>query len=250
MKLAASLCFIACAGVCSAEAPGDPLAAGFAEPPAEARPLVFWQWVNGNVTQEGIRLDLEWMQRIGLGGALMFDIGFSRPPVPQYVEHRIAFGTPEWQQAVRLAAAESRRLQLEFGAQSGGGWSVSGGPMVQPEQAMKKLVWSETIVTSTTPLLRPPAPPSNNGPYQDTPIDDQYREPTRSGDIAVIAYRLPDVEQSEAPRPVLSGVADVALLEDPKECHQVQCPAFSAAGSTSRILGPIASRNTCSLSTS
>ena len=214
MKTAAALCIFACASVCTAETAPDPLAKGFAQPPAEARPLVFWQWVNGNVTQEGIRLDLEWMQRIGLGGALMFDIGFSRPPVPQYVEHRIGFGTPEWRQAVRLAAAEARRLKLEFGAQSSGGWSVSGGSMVSPEQAMKKLVWSETIVTSTTPPLRLPAPPSNNGPYQDTPIDEQYREPTGSGDVAVIAYRLPDVEQSPAPRPVLSGVADVALLDD------------------------------------
>ena len=57
----------------AAEATRDPLAEGFSRPPADARPLVFWQWVNGNVTQEGIRLDLEWMQRIGLAGALMFD---------------------------------------------------------------------------------------------------------------------------------------------------------------------------------
>lgn len=63
----------ACSAVAHAQTAPDPLATGFAEPPSEARPLVYWQWVNGNVTHEGIRLDLQWMQRIGLAGALIFD---------------------------------------------------------------------------------------------------------------------------------------------------------------------------------
>src|SRR5262245_58626286 len=118
-----------------AEPAHDPLYERFVDPPAEARPLVFWQWVNGNVTEEGIRLDLQWMQRAGLAGALMFDIGFRTPPVPQYVERRVGFGTPEWQSAVRVAAAEAKRLGLLLGAQSSGGWSVSGGPEVAPRDA-------------------------------------------------------------------------------------------------------------------
>ena len=218
MKFLAGLCLFAWASVCHGAPESDALAAGFAEPPAEARPLVFWQWVNGNVTHEGIRLDLEWMQRIGLAGALWFDAGFRTPPVPQFVEKRIGFGTPEWAQAIRFAASEARRLGLELGAQSSGGWSVSGGPMVPPEQAMKKLVWSETIVTPTTPLSSTlPAPPSNSGPYQDLPIDESFREPARSASVAVIAYRLPQIEQTELPRPVLGGVANASLLDD--QCY-------------------------------
>jgi hypothetical protein len=167
------------------------------------------------VTHEGIRLDLEWMQRIGLGGALLFDIGFRSPPVPQYVERRIGFGTPDWEKAVRFAAAEARRLGLKFGAQSSGGWSVSGGSTVPPERAMKKLVWSETMLTSATPhSLRLPAPPSVNGPFQDVPVAEQFREPSRYDDVAVIAYRLPEVEQTAAPRPALTGATESSLLED------------------------------------
>src|SRR5262245_23948147 len=96
----------------SAEPAHDPLVAAFLEPADDARPLVFWQWVNGNVTEEGIRLDLEWMKRAGIAGALMFDIGFRYPPVPQYVAHRVGFGTPAWRQAVRFAADEASRLGL------------------------------------------------------------------------------------------------------------------------------------------
>lgn len=49
--------------VSSASAADDELQAGFRNPPAEARPLVWWHWINGNVTKEGIRADLEDMTR-------------------------------------------------------------------------------------------------------------------------------------------------------------------------------------------
>jgi hypothetical protein len=200
----------------AADAPHDALAEGFANPPPDARPLVYWQWVNGNVSQEGIRLDLEWMKRIGLAGAVMFDIGFRTPPVPQFVSHRVGYGTPAWEKAIAFAASEARRLGLLLGAQSSGGWSVSGGPGVLPDQAMKKLVWSETELTASSPdNVRLPAPPSTSGPYQDIPIDNpEFREPSRSGDVAVIAFRLPDVEQAPPPRAVLSGTTKPSLLDD------------------------------------
>jgi hypothetical protein len=42
----------------------DSLKAGFENPPNSARPRVWWHWMNGNITQEGIKLDLEWMHRV------------------------------------------------------------------------------------------------------------------------------------------------------------------------------------------
>ena len=32
----------------------------------EARPQVWWHWMNGNISQDGIRKDLLWMHRIGI----------------------------------------------------------------------------------------------------------------------------------------------------------------------------------------
>ena len=46
---------------------------GFLSPPDDARPRVWWHWMNGNVTREGITADLEAMAEIGLGGAQFFD---------------------------------------------------------------------------------------------------------------------------------------------------------------------------------
>jgi hypothetical protein len=34
----------------------------FANPPLSARPGVFWDWLNGNITKEGITRDLEAMK--------------------------------------------------------------------------------------------------------------------------------------------------------------------------------------------
>jgi hypothetical protein len=216
--LLASIATAACAATAlnaadSNRAP-DPLFAGFVDPPVEARPLVFWQWVNGNVSKEGIRLDLEWMQRVGLGGALWFDIGFRTPPVPQYVEKRIGFGTPEWSDAIRFASSEAKRLGLSLGAQSGGGWSVSGGPQVSPEQAMKKLVWSETLLTRRSPKSSPlPMPPGVSGPYQDIAIEDAYRDPARYREVAVIAFREPGAETLSRPLE-FADVPETAALVD------------------------------------
>jgi hypothetical protein len=182
----------------------DALRDGFKTPPAEARPQVFWQWINGNVTQEGVHLDLEWMKRAGIGGSILFDIGFGSPPIPQYVDKRVGYGSPEWKAAVRYAAAESKRLGLQFGMQAGGGWSETGGPWVKPQEAMKKLVWSETVVSGKGPVVLA-SPPGVSGPFQDLPITARFAEPRLYRDVAVVAWRedagpaAPEVSSSAGP---------------------------------------------------
>src|SRR6185503_17824225 len=82
------------------------------------------------------------------------------------------------------------------------GWSETGGPWVQPAQAMKKLVWSETRVEGGRPFTGSlPKPPSTTGPFQDIrgagPLaallgqEDQPR-PEYYADSAVVAFRAPD----------------------------------------------------------
>ena len=60
-------------------APLDDLATEFLSPPKSARPWVYWMWLNGNVTREGITADLEAMQRVGIGGAIIMEIGTWHP---------------------------------------------------------------------------------------------------------------------------------------------------------------------------
>ncbi len=56
------------------------LEVGFLNPPARARVQTFWVWMNGNITRSGITADLEAMARVGMGGALIFNVaGLSVP---------------------------------------------------------------------------------------------------------------------------------------------------------------------------
>ena len=137
---------------------------GFSTPPDAAKPRVWWHWMNGNITKEGITADLEWMKRVGIGGMQMFDGSLG---VPQFTEKRLVWMTPEWQDAFRHAGVEASRLGLEMTIAASGGWSETGGPWVKPAQAMKKLVWSEARVTGPRQFAGKLAPPpSNNGPFQ------------------------------------------------------------------------------------
>lgn len=71
----------------------DALMRGFQDPPNGARPRVWWHWMNGNIAPEGIKLDLEWMHSVGLGGVTIFEGAIA---TPQVVPKRLIYMTPEW----------------------------------------------------------------------------------------------------------------------------------------------------------
>jgi hypothetical protein len=184
-----------------AETPQDPLAAGFIDPPNSARPRTWWHWMNGNITEDGIRQDLEWMSRVGLGGVQNFDAALM---TPQVVPQRLVYMTPAWKEAFRFAVVTADHLGLEFAIAGSPGWSESGGPWVTPKDAMKKFVWSETVLVGGHRFKGSlPEPPSVTGPYQAIPAPPSLASlmsggkseprPTYYGDTAVIAYKMPDV---------------------------------------------------------
>ncbi len=56
----------------------DALLRGFETPCDSAKPRVWWHWMNGNITKDGITLDLEWMKRVGIGGFQNFDAALKK----------------------------------------------------------------------------------------------------------------------------------------------------------------------------
>ena len=171
----------------------DDLFANFQNPPDSARPRTWWHWTNGNVTEDGITRDLEWMKRVGIGGFQLVDVAAGGG---QTVGKKINFGTPEWYHAVRHSAEEANRLGLEMSIFSSPGWSEAGGPWVNPEQGMKRLVWSETRIHGPKPVAEKlPDPPSNEGPVRDLRTGNGST-PGFYRDSVVIAYRTPADEQS------------------------------------------------------
>jgi hypothetical protein len=202
----------------------DELDRGFQNPPDSAKPRVWWHWMNGNITKEGIKLDLEWMKRIGLGGFQNFDASLA---TPQIVKKRLVYMTPEWKDAFRYAAVLADQLGLEMAIAGSPGWSESGGPWVPPSQAMKKLVWSTTLIEGGRNFRGMlPKPPSTTGPFQNIPRPEGFNitgvrmlPPAEYyADSAVIAYRLPDagLSMTELKPKVTSsgGRFDLAELTD------------------------------------
>jgi hypothetical protein len=215
--------------------PVDPLVSGFRNPPDSAKPRTWWHWTMSNVTKEGITKDLEWMKRSGIGGFMIADVSFG---YGQNVDHKIPYGTPEWYDAVRYAALEAKRLGLEMSIFSSPGWSETGGPWVKPEQAMKKLVWSETVAKGPAKFSGTlPQPPSNNGQIRNTGssyYDGSGGDPTHYADSAVLAYRSPaDELDSPEASPIVStqdGPADGSALLDDKLDTLMTIPAPKTGG--------------------
>ncbi len=118
----------------------DELASGFQSPPASAKPHTWWHWMNGNVTKEGITADLEAMQRVGIGGAQVFNASEGIPAGP------VKFNSPEWHEMFSFAVKEADRLGLELCVHNCAGWSSSGGPWNSPEHSMEHVVMTETKV--------------------------------------------------------------------------------------------------------
>src|SRR5580698_3125947 len=193
-KLVSAGALLLFASAVLAQSNSDSLKNGFENPPESARPRVWWHWMNGNITKDGIKLDLEWMHRVGIAGFQNFDAALS---TPQVVEHRLAYMTPDWKDAFRYAVTLGNQLGLEEAIAGSPGWSESGGPWVPPAEGMKKYVWSKTLVEGGKPFTgKLVHPPSSTGAFQDIGIRDLIAAPNGSAaipqyyrDAAVIAYR-------------------------------------------------------------
>lgn len=181
------------------EAEAQPTMEAFQNPPQEARAQVWWHWMNGNITHDGIHKDLTWMKQIGLGGFHHFDAAMTF--VPTMVDKRLIYMQDDWKQAFRYAIEQADSLGLEVSVASAPGWSATGGPWVKPENAMKKLVWRELVVTGGRRIdMQLPAPYTCCGPYQNIPAGTdiygiQNTSPEHYEDITLLAVRLPEGER-------------------------------------------------------
>jgi len=209
-------------GALVAQNAGDSLERGFDNPPDSARPRVWWHWMNGNVTKEGIQLDLDWMKRVGIAGFQNFDAALN---TPQVVEKRLIYMTPEWKDAFKFTATLADKLGLEMAIAGSPGWSESGGPWVPPSQAMKKFVWSELSIEGGRPFTGVlPKPPSTTGPFQNIALirrpsaNTNAAPPVYYADSAVVAYRAPasDVAVADLQPKITSsgGEFELAALTD------------------------------------
>ncbi len=203
-SLTAVLSLTACLVLC-AQTPPSPTALmqGFQNPPNGARPRVWWHWMNGNISETGIKLDLGWMHRVGLGGVTIFEGAIH---TPQVVPHRLIYMTPDWKKAFAYAVTDARSKGMEVSIASSPGWSETGGPWVQPAHGMKKLVWSATRVRGGQPFNATLShPPQNDGTFQDFSVPGRrstdgkiITPPEFYSDVAVVAYKIPAGDEPQS----------------------------------------------------
>jgi len=186
----------------------------FRDVPREYRPRVWWHWMNGNVTKDGIRKDLEWMDRAGIVGFHNFDAGCS---TPQIVDERLIYMTPEWKDAFNYALDIADSLGMEVSIASSPGWSITGGPWVSKEDAEKKLVWREMELDGGQHFSGElPEPFIMCGPRQDiVGIPDDPHRYDFYKDLYVIAVKAPEADTARILRvDVKSGMVKDYTVAD------------------------------------
>ena len=86
----------------------DDLAAGFQAPPDSARPGVYWYFMDGNLSREGMTADLESMKEAGIGNLVFLEVNVGVPRGP------VDFLSEPWQELFAHAVREAERLGIEI----------------------------------------------------------------------------------------------------------------------------------------
>jgi alpha-L-rhamnosidase/Glycosyl hydrolases family 2, sugar binding domain/F5/8 type C domain len=175
----------------------------FQTPPNSAKPRVWWHWMNGNISKEGIQKDLEWMSRVGIGGFQNFDANLMTPVV---VPKKLVFMQPDWKDAFKFTTELADKKGLEMAIAGSPGWSVTGGPWVEPKDAMKKYVWTETrIEGGKTFAGKLPQPSGVLSNFQNVELSEGGlmggfvgAKPIFYQDAAVVAYKVSKSEKTLA----------------------------------------------------
>lgn len=165
------------------------LRSGFANPPESARPGVYWYFMEGSLSKEGMTKDLESMKRAGIGNVLFIEVNVGVP------RGTVNFLTDEWMSLFKHAVDECRRLGIAMMLGIGPAWTGSGGPWVTPQQSMQQLVSSTLQVTgSETKTIRLPLPAPKKPYFGEGPFTPELKKSWKDfyEDVAVLAFPSTD----------------------------------------------------------
>lgn len=113
---------------------------GFVTPHDSNNVWCYWYWIGDDISKEGITKDLEAMKEVGIGAAFIGNIN------PEEVDGPVPMLSEEWWGHMVHAVNEGKRIGVDIGTFNCPGWSMSGGPWVEPEMAMRHMVYSEATL--------------------------------------------------------------------------------------------------------
>lgn len=131
-----------------------------------SKPWIYWYWMRGAYSKEGITADLEAMKQAGIRGAYLMTI--KGPDDPPLINPPIIQLTKEFWEMIKWALTEANRLGLKIAFHPADGFAVAGGPWITPALSMQKVVWADTILTRwKTKGVQLPLPETYKGYYKD-----------------------------------------------------------------------------------
>lgn len=114
----------------------------FITPPESVKTSVYWYWMCGNISKEGVVKDLQEMKRVGINRVFIGHNYFD----PYVGGKNIRLLSDEWWDILHTALKTAGNLDIEVGMFNSPGWTQAGGPWVKPEQSMRFLNSSEIKV--------------------------------------------------------------------------------------------------------
>lgn len=148
----------------------DSLRNSFLNPPPAARPGVYWFWMGGQLSQEGITKDLEAMAEQGIGKVLIMQMPDQAPYPRQWsyqdYPDKVKVLSDAWFDLVNFAVGECDRLGVEMAMFTCPGWGHVGGPWVPADKGTKQMAMTSVSVSGPTLLdmkLPKPAPAKVGG---------------------------------------------------------------------------------------
>ena len=199
-------------------AAADELATEFLHPPDTARPWVYWYFMDGNLTREGMTADLKAMKAAGIGGAIYLEVGLGIARGP------VEFMSSAWQALLGDAFDQADQLGLEIALASGPGWCGTGGPWIKPEESMQHLVASETEVTGPTTFdVQLPRPLPRTPFFGEDTLSPELHKAWKDfyQDVVVLAFRTP------AGNARLADIAEKAIYTRGSYSSQIPGPYSS-----------------------
>ncbi len=136
------LVFVQCtAPIKTSQVDFDTMVSDFKTPMDENTLWCYWYWIGDNISKEGITKDLESMKAAGIGAAFIGNIN------PEEKDGPVPMLSEDWWSHMVHAVNEGKRIGVDIGSFNCPGWSMSGGPWITSDKAMRHMVYSETTVS-------------------------------------------------------------------------------------------------------
>ena len=159
----------------------------FRGPPRAAHAGVWWHWMGAQVTEEGIRRDLDWFSRMGIFSATVFGMADSCTPWARRIGDVPTEGLrpfdERWWELFAFACREGKKRGIDIGLHNCPGYTCTGGPWITSPLGMRELVCdvSDPKDISTRPNAQFPVYDEVHKRYSHVPCEERRTDVVEIG---------------------------------------------------------------------